>query len=112
MTKVWLAAGFETAKVDMSARKLVFRRVKPQAENSPGSFSPGLSEPQRMFKKDESVEKKSKRSPLWGALKGTFTIERGWDLTKPALDPEDLAHWDARLDEKADLYEKGLRLKP
>src|SRR6185295_3680278 len=27
MTKVWLDAGFESTQVDMSARKLVFRRV-------------------------------------------------------------------------------------
>src|ERR1041385_6716216 len=27
MTKAWLEAGFESAKVDMKARKLVFRRV-------------------------------------------------------------------------------------
>ena len=27
MTKVWLAAGYQSSRVDMSARKLVFRRV-------------------------------------------------------------------------------------
>jgi len=32
MTKVWLAAGFESAQVDMEGRKLVFRRVATTAE--------------------------------------------------------------------------------
>lgn len=108
MTKVWLAAGFETAKVDMTAKTLLFRRVKPQEKNSPGSFSPGMSEPHRMFKAEENTEKKSKRSPLFGALKGTFTIAPGWDLTKPALDPEELAEWEANLDRTADLIDEGL----
>jgi hypothetical protein len=108
MTKVWLAAGFETAKVDMVARKLVFRRIKPQRENPPGAFSPGLSEPHRMFKADENIEKKPRRSPLFGALRGTFMIEPGWDLTKPALDPEELAVWEANLDRTADMIDEGL----
>ena len=30
MTKVWLEAGFESAQVDIEARKLVFRRVPPK----------------------------------------------------------------------------------
>ncbi|MGA9794217.1 MAG: hypothetical protein WBQ17_01655 [Rhizomicrobium sp.] len=112
MTKIWLDAGFRTESVDVEQGKLVFRRVMPAKENSPGTFSPGLSEPHRMFKTEENIDKKPRRSPLFGALKGTFTIEPGWDITKPALDPEELAEWDASLDRKADLYEKGLSRKP
>src|SRR5262245_58261427 len=32
MTKVWLAAGFETGLVDMAGQKLVFRRVRSSSE--------------------------------------------------------------------------------
>ena len=34
MTKVWLAAGFESAQVDVEGRKLVFRRVAKGAERA------------------------------------------------------------------------------
>jgi len=39
MTKVWLEAGYESARVDMSARKLVFRRVARAGANG------GLAKP-------------------------------------------------------------------
>ncbi|HEY0282770.1 MAG TPA: hypothetical protein VGC27_09115 [Rhizomicrobium sp.] len=102
MTKVWLNAGYETAQVDMAARKLLFKRMK-KTTPPPG----GMAEGAREFKPAEGG-KKPRRSPLFGALKGTFTIAPGWDLTQPALDPDELAEWEASLDRKADLYEKGL----
>src|SRR6185369_17740644 len=40
MTKVWLEAGFESAQVDMEARKLVFRRVAKGAEPAGGFAEP------------------------------------------------------------------------
>ena len=40
MTKVWLEAGYESAQVDMSARKLVFRRVAKASEASGGLAKP------------------------------------------------------------------------
>jgi len=43
-----------------------------------------------------------------GALKGTFTIEPGWDLNKPALDAEELEAMEANLDRTADLIARGL----
>jgi len=107
MTKVWLDAGFRTAQVDMEAKTLVFKRGGTR-------FKPptGMDEGNRMFKPMQSnagEEKKSRRSPLFGALKGTFTIEPGWDLTRPSLDPEELAEMEANLDRTADLIEEGLR---
>ena len=76
MTKVWLAAGFETSQVDMGGRKLVFRRVrkavgaaeKPARQAKPLSGAP-------------------KDHPLWGALKDVTIVPPGVDLTEPA-DPE------------------------
>lgn len=67
MTKVWLAAGYESTQVDMSGRKLVFRRVgKP-----PGSA--GTASPM-----------KGGRHPIFGALKGITRLVPGVDLTGPA----------------------------
>lgn len=102
--KAWLDAGFETAQVDMEAKKLVFKRVS----DTPASPYGGLADAPRAFEPALSGDKKPRRSPLFGALKGTFTIEPGWDLTKPAFDEDELAAWDASLDRKADLYEQGL----
>src|SRR5438067_4180877 len=36
MTRVWLEAGYESTQVDMSARKLVFRRIVKASEASAG----------------------------------------------------------------------------
>jgi hypothetical protein len=87
--KAWLNAGYETAQVDMTAKKLIFKRII-NAAKKPGTLNlrrePGapLSD----------LEKKPRRSPLFGLLKGTFTIEPGYDLTQPAM-PE----WGDLLDE-------------
>ncbi len=75
MTKVWLAAGFESAQVDVEGRKLVFRRVgKAPPEATP---QPGL----------QPYATKEGRHPAFGALKGMTRIPPGVDLTEPA-DPE------------------------
>jgi hypothetical protein len=105
--KAWLGAGYETEQVDMAGKKLVFRRAAAPDTRSSSALS-GMSESDRMFKIEETMEKKPRRSPLWGALKGTFTIEPGWDLTRPALDPEDLDYMEANLDRTADLIDEGL----
>jgi hypothetical protein len=68
MTRAWLDAGFRSEQVDMTARKLVFRREK-QVEHSGAGPAP-----------------KPGRHPLIGWMKGTFTIPEGVDLTEP--DPE------------------------
>jgi hypothetical protein len=95
--KAWLEAGYETQQVDMVGKKLVFVRE---------SASRGAAESRREF---EPMVKKQGRHPLIGSMKGTFTIEPGWDLTKPALDPEELAEMDANLERTADLIADGLK---
>jgi hypothetical protein len=65
-----------------------------------------VAESQREF---EPMEKKQGRHPLIGSMKGTFTIEPGWDLTKPALDAEELAEMEANLERTADLIADGLK---
>ena len=72
MTKVWLEAGYETARVDMTSRRLVFRRV--------GKALTGDN-------KTSSAAKKGERHPLFGALKDVTFVPPGVDLTEPA-DPD------------------------
>ena len=77
MTKVWLAAGFESAQVDMEGRKLVFRRVAKAPEPASG-FAEPAQKPYVM---------KEGRHPIFGALKDITHLVPGVDLTEPA-DPE------------------------
>jgi hypothetical protein len=69
MTKVWIDAGFESTQVDMSARKLIFRRIGKSPIEKP------------------SAPRKGERHPIFGALKDVTFIAPGVDLTEPA-DPE------------------------
>ncbi len=85
MTKVWLNAGFESAQVDMAARKLVFRRIVRAAETSGGFAEPA----------PKPYATKEGRHPARGALKGITFVPPGVDLTEPA-DPE----WADLLDKK------------
>ncbi len=77
MTKVWLEAGYESAQVDMNARKLVFRRIA-KAGGVSGGFAEAAPKP---------YATKDGRHPARGALKGMVHIPPGVDLTEPA-DPE------------------------
>jgi hypothetical protein len=76
MTKVWLDAGFESAQVDISARKLVFRRTAKARE-----VGRGFAEAAKPYATSDG------RHPALGALKGMVHILPGVDLTEPA-DPE------------------------
>lgn len=117
MTKIWLEAGFYTEQVDVARQRLVFRRGKPKKEVKMGRVrvevqngqEQGMSDVSQEFGQPDKTVKKPFRSPLWGALKGTFTIEPGWDLTKPALDPDELEEMYANLDRTADMIEQGLK---
>ncbi len=82
MTQIWLDAGYRTEQVDVPGRKLVFRRVAERTA--------GMQEEARVFNSAETkTEKKPFRSPLFGSMKGTFTIEPGYDLTKPVYTDEE-----------------------
>ena len=67
----WLNAGYKTADVDMTKRKLAFRKA---------SASELPVERNNRTSKDEGA---SPFSRIFGALKGTVTIAPGVDLTLP-----------------------------
>lgn len=100
--KAWLEAGYKTENLDLSAQRVEFVRAEPARL--------GVREMQ-LNEFQHQPNSPARKHPMAGALKGTFTIAPGWDLTRPALDPEELAEWEARLDRKADLIDEGLRGK-
>jgi hypothetical protein len=75
LTRVWLEAGFESEQVDMTGRKLVFKRVRAtkQAASSAEHFV----------------------HPAYGAMKGLVRIMPGVDIAQPA-DPELADYLDAK----------------
>lgn len=75
LTKVWLNAGFKTERVDMAARRLVFRRTRGDASASGSASSVGAA---------AAPGSKPRRHPIFGCMKGTITIAPGVDLTEPA----------------------------
>lgn len=76
MTQIWLDAGFETEQVDTERRKLVFRRVGAPRPATGGGAPPPSSTPDTDG---------SKRHPLIGWMKGTFTVAPSVDLSQPAM---------------------------
>ena len=92
MTKVWLAAGFRSERVDLHAKKLVFKRVDSASVPS-GAFPTagvdtteggGMAESKKDFSHQSSAGA-PRRHPILGALKGCVVIEPGYDLTQPAM---------------------------
>lgn len=88
MTKEWLAAGFRSERVDIARKRLVFRRAGARDNRRTAEVS-------EEGKKFEGQAAGKGRHPMIGALKGTFSIAPGTDLTEPAW-PE----WADFLDEK------------
>src|ERR1700752_1552858 len=85
MTKVWLAAGFESAQGKMEGRRLWCRRAAEAAEPVTGFAEPA----------QKPYATKDGRHPAFGALKDITHLVPGVDLTEPAF-PE----WADLLDEK------------
>ena len=74
MTQAWLAAGFATESVDIAGEKLVFRRLS-------GAAAPS------------SPLKTGERHPIFGCMKGLFTLAEGYDPAEPMdLEPD----WDRK----------------
>jgi hypothetical protein len=92
MTKVWLEAGYESAQVDLEARKLVFRRIAKITEMGSG-FADGAQKPYAT--KLEPYATKDGKHPAFGALKGMIRIAPGVDLTEPS-DPDLADYYDQK----------------
>ena len=111
MTQVWLDAGFRTERVDIEGRTLVFKRTAPISERQTKMHDPakGVFDEAREFNPTlPDGEKKQGTSPLWGALKGTFTIEPGYDLTSPMYTDEEWAEIEKEMEEDWDMIERGM----
>jgi len=78
MTKVWIAAGFESEQVDMEGQRLTFNRKHHTSVPASITAPP-----------PQSGSQTPRRSPLFGALKGTFSFEAGYDPKEPALAAEE-----------------------
>jgi hypothetical protein len=87
MTRVWLAAGYQTERVDLAGERLVFRKAKPRLDAGtwPTTSPPetnGVGEPNSAA--FVPAEPKRAGPPSgWGALAGTATIAQGADITAP-----------------------------
>jgi hypothetical protein len=106
MTKVWLKAGYETSQVDIVGRKLVFKRIAREEKGASG-----MSEAHHEFTPAPGVAKSPRRSPLFGCMKGTFTIEPGYDLTSPMFTDEEWKEIEKEMDEDWDQIEQGMKGK-
>jgi hypothetical protein len=97
--RAWIEAGYKTENVDLGAQSVEFVRVQAPAR--------GVREMQKEY--GHKPNPPVKVHPAYGALKGTFTIDPSWDLTKPSLDEDELAEMDANIDRLADRVEEGMR---
>lgn len=80
MTKAWLSAGYETEKVDLDRKRLVFKRIA-EAKSRLGPQVGTAS-------KVNAVEAGSEKiHPLIGWMKGLTKVAPGVDLTEPS-DPD------------------------
>jgi hypothetical protein len=103
--KAWLSAGFETCNIDHKGQKLLFKRSKRPVRSTAG----GMSDEAREFEPPQSAgEKKQNRHPALGAMKGTFTIEPGYDLTRPMYTDEEWAEIEKEMSEDWDQIEQGM----
>jgi len=112
MTQVWLDAGYRTEQVDVANGRIVFRRVAA-VEGSGAVCVTGMQEEPTMFRTDTQVTPSGgelTHHPAFGAMKGMFTIEPGYDIA--SSDPEIVAEWEEAIERKAALVESGLKRKP
>jgi hypothetical protein len=108
MTQVWLDAGYRTEQVDTASRKVVFRRAVQSSPPPRRDGSGGMSEDARTW---DGPQAPADRHPAIGWLKGTFSIEPGYDVTRPALDPDEIAEMEANIDRTFDMVEAGMKEK-
>jgi len=79
MTQAWLAAGYQSENVDMSRKRVTFRKS-------------GEASPQRSAKELKALGEE-RWNQLFGCMKGTVTIPEGVDIMEPIE-----LEWDAMKD--------------
>ena len=79
ITNAWLRAGYKSADVDMTGRKLVFRK-SAKVGARPGDRR---TKPQGDGPEEPETPRQSIISHLGSALNGTVTVYEGIDLTEP-----------------------------
>jgi hypothetical protein len=67
-----------------------------------------MSEAYRAFE-PAPVAKSDRRSPLFGCMKGTFTIEPGYDLTSPMFTDEEWEEIEKEMEEDWDQIDQGMK---
>jgi hypothetical protein len=105
--KAWRAAGFETTNLNLAAMSVTFKRIvaPDQGVREEGH---GMSDVQRDFEPAPAALKKAGHSPLFGCMKGTFTIEPGYDLTSPMYTDEEWAEIEKEMEADWDQIEQGI----
>jgi hypothetical protein len=72
-------------------------------------LAPMMAEEAREFESSQSAgEKRQNRHPALGAMRGTFTIEPGYDLTRPMYTDEEWAEIEKEMSEDWDQIEQGM----
>jgi hypothetical protein len=99
-----LEAGYRTENVDLKAQSVEFVRVERCGVRD-------VSQNNFEHQSVATAKSAAKKHPMAGALKGTFTIAPGWDLTRSTLDDDELAEMEANLDRTAEMIDEGLRRK-
>lgn len=79
ITYAWLRAGYKSAEVDMTGRKLVFRKSGPGLSPDPADDSKPVGDSLAAAEAQDGFD----FSRVFGALKGMVTIKPGTDLTEP-----------------------------
>ena len=79
ITYAWLRAGYKSVDVDMTGRKLVFRKSNPVLSPDPADGSGPMGHDMAAAEAQDGFD----FSRVFGALKGMVTIKPGTDLTEP-----------------------------
>ena len=96
---IWRAASSFSAGIILPAAVSVARRGEQ-------AVAAGMSEAARGFEQEDKMT--ANRHPAWGALKGTFTIAPGTDLTAPMFSDEEWGEIEREMEADWDQIAEGM----